>query len=153
MTPNETVRFWTKVDKSQDCWIWTGAKIPEGYGSFQVEGRQQGAHRISYEETKEKIPDGYVLDHLCRNKACVNPNHLEVVTNRTNILRGESMAAQNARKIMCKRGHLLNSDNLTPTGLRKGERNCKKCMRIRDAAYYHKNHPNSPFRKPELMAF
>lgn len=79
-----SVRFWKKVDKTETCWNWTGATVPAGYGKFMRDGRLQYVHRISYELAGNVIPTGYEVDHLCRNRACLNPDHLEAVTVRTN---------------------------------------------------------------------
>lgn len=81
-------RFWTDVETSEGCWIWLGAPTAGGYGSFHLEGRQYYAHRVSYVLNVGDIPDGLHLDHLCRNKRCVNPAHLEPVTFQENIRRG-----------------------------------------------------------------
>lgn len=82
-------RFWSHVDKSAECWLWTGAKGREGgYGHFWVAGRKVAAHRFAYELLVGPIPDGLVLDHLCRETLCVRPSHLEPVTQAENTRRG-----------------------------------------------------------------
>jgi hypothetical protein len=116
-------RFWKYVNKTDSCWLWTGWQSEYGYGKFQRDdGAKVMAHRFAYEEVKGPIPEGLVLDHLCRVQTCVNPEHLEPVTNAENILRGESPSAKNARRSLCIRGH-----RLTP---RKGTswRECKTCL-------------------------
>ena len=77
-------RFWPKVDKTGDCWLWTAGKTKDGYGLFQVGGRQRLAHRVSYEFSVGPIPAGLDLDHTCYVHACVNPDHLRLATNAQN---------------------------------------------------------------------
>ena len=83
-------RFWAKVKKTDGCWLWTGWKNDRGYGNFEVDStRTVKAHRFAYEVLVGPIPDGLTLDHLCRNPSCVNPEHLEPVTLRENIMRAK----------------------------------------------------------------
>lgn len=106
MTREPTARFWAKVVKTESCWIWTGSHQVGGYGNFQpIKGRGIGAHRYAYQITVGPIPNGLQLDHLCRNRLCVNPAHLEPVTARENTLRGNTMPALNAAKTHCPNGH------------------------------------------------
>jgi hypothetical protein len=104
--------FWAKVDKTETCWIWTGSKRKSGYGLLDVGRKLQLAHRFAFVTSGGLIPDGLHLDHLCRNRACVRPDHLEVVSNRTNVLRGVGISAENARRTHCVNGHELSGDNL-----------------------------------------
>ena len=124
-------RFWTKVDKDGPggCWLWTGATSTVGYGKvLGAEGRLVTAHRVAYEFLVGPIPEGCELDHLCRNRACVNPAHLEPVTGYENIMRGESVSAKNKRKTHCKRGHPLSGVNLYLRPCRgRLARQCKAC--------------------------
>lgn len=126
------VRFWKHVRKegsTTGCWLWQGVKH-RGYGHFNIGPptmRGVKAHRFSYALVYGPIPKGLTLDHLCRHPACVNPAHLEAVTHRVNILRGTGVAAVNARKLGCKRGHLFTPENTYVTT--RGERTCRSCMR------------------------
>ena len=97
-------RFWSKVEKTDGCWIWRGGRSSNGYGVFAVARRSAYAHRLSHEQVHGAIQAGMVIDHLCRNRAYVNPAHLEVVSDRENVARGMSRSAINARKIVCANG-------------------------------------------------
>ena len=93
--------FWRKVSKGDDCWLWQGARTRGGggfYGSFRLEGRSRGAHRIAYEWERGPIPDGLVLDHLCRTTLCVNPAHLEPTTIVENVRRGQTAVHRAAER-------------------------------------------------------
>ncbi|MEU2393982.1 HNH endonuclease signature motif containing protein [Streptomyces sp. NPDC007369] len=121
-----TDRFLAKVtDAEGGCWEWTGHIMNSGYGRFWLDGEQQYAHRVAYEVLRGPIPAGLVIDHLCRNRRCANPDHLEPVTNRTNILRGEGFAARRARQTHCLRGHLFDNGNTYVA--RNGTRKCRRC--------------------------
>ena len=115
------------------CWEWTGAKW-KGYGQFGTQitpgkWRNVKAHRFAYEMFVGPIPEGLQLDHLCRNPGCVNPDHLEPVTNRENGLRGTSPAAVHAKATHCVNGHEFTPENTyRPPG--KNERACRECQRI-----------------------
>lgn len=77
-------RFWIKVDKSGECWEWVAAKNPRGYGIFRYQGSSRMAHRVSYELTTGPVPDGFELDHICWNRACVRPHHSRLVSHSAN---------------------------------------------------------------------
>jgi hypothetical protein len=127
LTQSDLDRFWAKVEKTEGCWNWTAVKRG-GYGLFRFRDTKISAHRLTYELIKGAIPDGLVIDHLCRNRACVNPDHLEAVTNKTNILRGAGLCAANAVKDACPKGHPYTPAN---TYTRVGSRACRECHRIR----------------------
>jgi hypothetical protein len=123
-------RFWKKVQKGDNCWEWQGNKLLlSGYGVIQRDGKRMYAHRVSYEIEHGNLPDSLVIDHLCRNRGCVRPSHLEAVTFTENVLRGDGPTAKNARKTHCKRNHPLSGENLyvNPQGFRQ----CRTCMRMR----------------------
>src|SRR3990167_1812336 len=93
-------RFWAKVNKNgpNGCWVWTAYKNRAGYGEFGYRKRKVKAHRFIYEFLLGPIPKSLQLDHLCRNRACINPTHLEVVSPRINLLRGNGLPAQAAKR-------------------------------------------------------
>lgn len=122
-------RFWSRVRKTDGCWEWLGGKTVYGYGQYAVgiPGLTQRAHKLSWESVNGPVPSGLVLDHLCRNRMCVRPDHLEAVTNRENVLRGVGISASNAKKTHCKRGHELEPPKDGP-----GSRTpCEACAQIR----------------------
>lgn len=112
-------------EPNSGCWLWTAKLSAEGYGECQ-RGGIRFAHRISYQAFQGDIDEGLQIDHLCRNRACVNPDHLEPVTARVNVLRSNNMAARNARKTACKYGHPFDADNTIRT---KAGRVCRTCAR------------------------
>lgn len=132
-------RFWQRVRKTTGCWLWTGTTFTTHgitYGQWTISkagGKRvrELAHVFSYCLHYGPVPDGCVVDHLCRNGLCVRPDHLEAVPNRTNILRGEGVCAINARKTHCKRNHPLTPENLIQRS--DGRRDCKLCDRERRA--------------------
>ena len=126
-------RFWEKVDRgaANGCWNWTASLKSRGYGRFYLNGKYHLAHRISYETLCGDVPDGLQLDHLCRNRSCVNPTHLEPVTCRENLLRGDTFNAKNASKTICPLGHAYSGVYVDKRG--HTLRTCKKCRADREA--------------------
>lgn len=108
----ENKKFIDRISKVESgCWEWTGHIRDSGYGEFFIKGKRIRAHRYSYELFRNKIPFGKVIDHLCRNRKCVNPDHLEVVTMYQNSTRGEGVGAKALRMTHCKKGHEFNDVN------------------------------------------
>ena len=112
-------RFWSKADRTDPsgCWLWTAAVDEQtGYGRLGIGTRSVAAHRIAFELFVGPIPDGMVIDHLCRVRRCVNPDHLEAVSQRENLLRGDTLTAAHASDRDC------------------GFDGCKNCQRFRVSA-------------------
>lgn len=128
-------RFWAKVDLSDPggCWLWT-ASTRNGYGQFWAGNRTASghprmdyAHRFAYEWLVGPIPPELELDHLCRVRLCVNPDHLEPVSHRENLLRGETQTAKRAAQTHCIHGHAFTEENTYVK--RNGTRACRTCIR------------------------
>ena len=129
-------RIMERIERQPNgCWSWPGAKV-NGYGLVGAGGRggkQLLVHRATYEMFVGPIPDGYVIDHLCRNRACCNPDHLEAVTMRENLMRGIGPTRMNALKTHCHRGHEFSPENTKYT--KEGWRFCRACDAERGRAY------------------
>lgn len=134
LTPADRDRFRSHVSvELSGCWKWLGPlkQTPIGpYANCHYQGRQTAAHRVAWLLFRGPIPDGFQIDHLCRNTRCVNPDHLEPVTQRENILRGTAPAAINARKTHCIRGHEFTPENTLHYA---GHRACRACRKMRYA--------------------
>lgn len=129
--PSVEDRFWSKVVERDGCWEWSACRNPKGYGLFWgPENKNVGVHRYAYELLVGPIPDGLQLDHLCRNRACVNPAHLEPVTSHENQLRSP---VANAGKKTCKYGHLLVQAKL--------QRRCLICKKRQDREWRERKKP------------
>lgn len=131
MTRRQFMRFIESIDFGEKCWKWQG-RTNCGYGVFSIGYKNHYAHRLMYAMRIGTIQEGKVIDHICRNRACVNPNHLEVVTHQVNILRGEGPTANNARKTHCKHGHAFAHDNLWISYNNNGSKRkrwCRTCQR------------------------
>lgn len=133
--PERFAERWQENDDG--CWLWQLPLMPKGYGAFSYKGEGMTAHRAAWLLHKGAIPAGMVLDHYRLNKGprqapcsrrCVNPEHLELTTHRTNILRGVSNSAVHARKTHCPRGHAYDEN----TRLYRGMRYCKQCLQMRN---------------------
>lgn len=136
MNASELQRFEDKYcpEPNSGCWLWTGGGS-RGYGYFWLRGRWRSTHRIAFEHYRGPVPEGLQLDHLCKTPACCNPDHLEPVLQRVNLLRGRGFAAINASATHCANGHSYTVDN-TIVSKKTGWRRCRACTRIQKARSY-----------------
>lgn len=143
-------KFWSKVDKSGDCWEWTAGKSL-GYGYFYIADRNYMAHRVAYELAVGPIPTGLHIDHLCRNEGCVNPKHLEAVTPSENVIRGAGFGGVNKRKTHCIKGHKFTKENTyiskPHAHAKKGQRYCRTCWADRRKTVKYKNYQRQWWEK------
>lgn len=161
-------RFWAKVDRNgplpdfedplvtapaTPCWLWTAARNKSGYGVFGVPDRKRGtgctgiASRLSYLEANGPVLRSEHVDHLCRVRNCVNPEHLEVVTHRENILRGDTVSAKRSRVTHCPQNHEYTPENTTTDS--KGRRYCRECKRVRS----QKMRDSDPTYREKMKAY
>jgi hypothetical protein len=140
MSGLQKAKLWSLVDRNGPggCWSLRRKLSESGYALFTANGVTAYAHRTVYELVKGRIPDGRELDHVCRNRWCVNPDHLEPVQPRENIMRGEGICARNSWKTHCANGHLLTVDNVIVKSKNNGRnlsRQCRTCRLAQDASY------------------
>ena len=132
-TMDDATRLQTLMERCEidehGCWLWQGNRFGNGYAMMTVRRRKALVHRLAYQAAKGPIPDGLQVDHLCRVRHCINPDHMEAVTSRVNTLRGIGPTAVNARRTRCIHGHPLSGDNLyvEPSGRRR----CRACDRAK----------------------
>jgi hypothetical protein len=139
LTRLERIARKVTVNPNSGCHEWNAGRKRSQYGRLWLNGRNVGSHRVAYEIAKGPIPEGMYLDHLCRNPCCCNPDHLEAVTPRENILRSPTAPpALNALKTHCPVGHLLEGDNLDAHALKNGRRACKECGRQKCRDYHYR---------------
>lgn len=133
MTPGVLKRFITKVSVpllGGGCWDWSAAKNNNGYGVMHVKVGPRFAHRAAYEHWRGPLIQGLVIDHVCKNTGCVNPAHLQQVTQRKNVLLGNNFCAKHSKQTHCKRGHEFNLNNTyVSLSTKTPRRQCKACRR------------------------
>lgn len=123
-------RFWDKVSVAgSGCWEWTASTRNGGYGQFWLSPRLRSSHRVAYEALVGPIPPGLQIDHLCRNRGCCNPDHLELVTQSENARRG----IPGQRSVQCKNGHPWSEGNTYTCP--RGKRHCRTCRRAYNTAW------------------
>lgn len=144
-------RFWSSVNKTETCWLWTGPLDVGGYAKMFADGRQVKAHRYAYELLVGPIPEGLQLDHLCRVRHCVRaPDHLEPVTARENVRRGVAPPARQAAQTHCLRGHEFTPENTYVE--KSGKRKCKACRQLPESKAREAEYAKSEAAKAKRRA-
>lgn len=141
MDGKQRIAVFSSVDPSTSCWLWKHTMCSNGYGILQFRAKRYLAHRLSYESYVGQIPKGLDLDHKCRVRHCVNPEHLEPVTRSVNVLRGLVSTAHNWDSGQSARTHCPQGHEYTPENTRtyKTSRKCRECARILAVDYYQRN--------------
>jgi hypothetical protein len=139
VTRREWLRFMSKVRVSDTGhWLWQAGISSNGYANFWWRGYTYAAHKFAFIALGGVIPKDYQIDHVCRNRQCVFPLHLEAVTAQVNTLRGETPAAFNSKKTHCPRGHTLSGENLALSWIKQGRRICLICKRASWQRWFNK---------------
>lgn len=120
---------------TDECWLYAGYISRDGYGTISIWHKNYGAHKVMYEQVHGELPESLVIDHLCRVRRCVNPEHMEAVTIKENVLRGEGISARNLRKTTCKNGHPFDGVSKQSHGGGYG-RYCTICRKEWRKKYY-----------------
>lgn len=133
-------RLMRKVRVKGNCMLWIGSYNGKGYGQIYIQGKRYYTHRLAYELSKGEIPEGKVIDHRCRKPPCVNPIHLRAITQKENVLCGDTIPAGNAARDYCDHGHRFAPDNIVmKKDGDKEYRSCRACRDIRAEDYYYRN--------------
>lgn len=135
--------LWDKIKVNENgCWIVQTRSLDRGYARLRLDGKFQRVHRFTYEVNKGKIPSGLQIDHLCKNRTCCNPEHLEAVTQKENLLRSDGVNTRNSKKTHCPKGHEYTPDNIyiQKTKYSLGRR-CKTCF-LKAREKWSKKNPN-----------